>query len=103
MPFGERAHPTQKSPEARTSRTRSSAYSTPCGCLTHSALGSPTGSPRSASTLRTPTAAYEPITRRNSATEWSTAVKCPTGVSVVSAAIRPVIRTVRSRVEPPAP
>jgi hypothetical protein len=30
-------------------------------------------------------------------------VKCPTGVSVVSAAIRPVIRTVRSRVEPPAP
>ena len=31
------------------------------------------------------------------------AVKCPIGVSVVSAAIRPVTRTVRSRVEPPAP
>jgi hypothetical protein len=43
------------------------------------------------------------MTCRSSATEWPTAVKCPTGVSVVSAAIRPVIRTVRSRVEPPAP
>ena len=39
----------------------------------------------------------------SSATEWFTAVKWPTGVSVVSAAIRPVTRTVRSRVDPPAP
>ena len=53
--------------------------------------------------FRTPTAAYEPIRRRSSATEWLTAVRCPAGVSVVSAAIRPVTRTVRSLVEPPAP
>ena len=31
------------------------------------------------------------------------AVRCPTGVNVVSAAIRPVTRTVRSLVDPPAP
>jgi hypothetical protein len=38
--------------------------------------------------LRTPTAAYEPITCRSSATEWPTAVRCATGTSVVSSAIR---------------
>ena len=53
--------------------------------------------------MRTPTAAYEPITCRSSATEWLTAVRCPIGVRVVSSAIRPVTRTVRSLVEPPAP
>ena len=73
------------------------------GAAPHCPAGSPGGSPRSASTLRTPTAAYEPITWRSSATEWLTAVKCPTGVSVVSSAILPVTLTVRSRVEPPAP
>ena len=53
--------------------------------------------------LCTPTAAYEPITCLSSATEWFTAVRCPTGVSVVSSAIRPVTLTVRSLVDPPAP
>jgi hypothetical protein len=41
--------------------------------------------------------------RRSSASEWSTAVKWPTGIRVVSWASRWVIETVRSRVEPPAP
>ena len=40
---------------------------------------------------------------RSSATEWSTAVRCATGSSVVSEAIRSVISIVRARVEPPAP
>ena len=40
---------------------------------------------------------------RSSAIEWSTAVRCATGVSVVSVAIRPTMLTVRSREEPPAP
>ena len=43
------------------------------------------------------------MTCLSSATEWLTAVRWPTGVRVVSAAIRPVTRTVRSRVDPPAP
>ena len=100
---GNAATPTQKSPDARTSRTSSSAYASPSGCGTHSPSGAPGGSPRSASTLRTPTSAYEPMTCRSSATVWLTAVRWPTGVSVVSAAIRPVTRTVRSLVDPPAP
>lgn len=40
---------------------------------------------------------------RSSATEWSTAVRCATGVSVESAAICWVARTVPARVEPPTP
>lgn len=40
---------------------------------------------------------------RNSAIEWSTAVRWATGVSVVSVAIRPTRFTVRPREEPPAP
>ena len=40
---------------------------------------------------------------RSSATEWFTAVRCPTGVSVVSAAMRSVVSTVFTRVVPPAP
>ena len=43
------------------------------------------------------------MTCLSSATEWFTAVRWPTGVRVVSAAIRPVTRTVRSLVDPPAP
>ena len=45
------------------------------------------------------------LPRREPRDVWQdlTAVKCPTGVSVVSAAMRPVTRMVRSRVEPPAP
>lgn len=34
---------------------------------------------------------------------WDTAVRCATGSNVVSSANSPVTRTVRSRVEPPAP
>jgi hypothetical protein len=40
---------------------------------------------------------------RSSATEWSTAVKWPTGISVVLAAMPSVMEIVLSRVEPPAP
>ncbi len=40
---------------------------------------------------------------RSSATEWSTAVRWATGRRVVSAAIRFVTSTVRSRDDPPAP
>jgi hypothetical protein len=40
---------------------------------------------------------------RSSALEWSTAVRCATGNSVVSDAICSVISIVRARVEPPAP
>jgi hypothetical protein len=53
--------------------------------------------------LRTPALASWPTIRRRSATEWSTAVRCASGVKVVSVAIRSVIAMVRSRVEPPAP
>jgi hypothetical protein len=53
--------------------------------------------------LRTPTAAYQPITLRSSATEWSTAVRCAIGTRVVSCATRPVVRMVKSRLDPPAP
>ena len=59
----------------------------PRGAAAHSACGSPGGSPRSARTLRTPAAAYWPMMCRSSATEWSTAVKWPTGISVVSVAM----------------
>ncbi len=48
-------------------------------------------------------AAYQPITLRNSATEWLTAVRCAMGVSVVSWATRLVVLMVRSRLDPPAP
>src|ERR1700683_3271746 len=100
---GKAATPTQKSPTDLIRRTSSDAYARPSGCGIQSAFGSPGGSPRRARTLRTPTAAYDPITCLSSATEWFTAVKWPTGVSVVSAAIRPVTLTVRSLVDPPAP
>ena len=40
---------------------------------------------------------------RSSATEWSTAVRCATGSSVVSDSMLSVISMVRARVEPPAP
>ncbi len=75
----------------------------PSGCGVHSPIGSPGGSPRIASTLLMPSAAYEPMTCRSSAIEWFTPVRCATGNRVVSLAIRPVVRTVRSRLEPPAP
>ena len=58
----------------------------------------PGGSPRSARMLQTPTAAYEPITCRSSATEWPTAVRWATGSRVVSSAMRWVILMVRSPV-----
>src|SRR5215469_7420559 len=101
-PSGNAATPTQKSPDALIRRTSSSAYSRPSGWATHSSLGAPGGSPRRASTFRTPTPAYEPITWRSSATEWLTAVKEPTGVSVVSSSILPVTWTGWSGVVPPA-
>ena len=69
----------------------------------YGAAGPSDGSPRSASTLRTPAAAYEPITERSVSREWSTQVRCASGVIEVSCAIRSVTRTVRSRVDPPAP
>ena len=50
-----------------------------------------------------PDGGVDPMTCLGWATEWLTAVRWPTGVRVVSAAIRPVTRTVRSRVDPPAP
>jgi hypothetical protein len=53
--------------------------------------------------LPIPAAAYAPITCRSSATECDTAVRCAIGTSVVSVAIRPVVRIVRSRLDPPAP
>src|SRR4051794_2052031 len=43
------------------------------------------------------------MTRRSSATEWSTAVRWASGSSVVSVAIRSVTAIVVSRVVPPAP
>ena len=82
--YGNAATPTLKSPDSLTSRTRSSAYSTPSGCRTHSPIGSPGGSPRTASTLRMPAPASRPMTLRSSATEWSTAVRWAIGSSVVS-------------------
>ena len=53
--------------------------------------------------LRTPEAAYGPTTWRTWCTEAPTQVRCASGVSEVSSAIRPVTRTVRSWVVPPAP
>src|SRR5512135_491710 len=100
---GNAATPTQKSPRPRTIRTSSAAWDRPCGCGTHRPPGPPGGSPRNASTLRTPTPAYCSITLRSSARLWPTAVRWPTGVSVVSVAMRSVTRIVRSRVDPPAP
>ena len=50
-----------------------------------------------------PAPAYCPTTWRSSVRLEPTAVRWPTGVSVVSVAIRSVIRMVRSRVLPPAP
>ena len=44
-----------------------------------------------------------PIDVRSSSSGWPTQVRWATGVSVVSLAIRSVTRTVRSRVDPPAP
>ena len=102
-PAGNAATPVQNGPSERTSVTSSSAYRMPCGCATQSAAGPAGGSPRIARMLRTPTAAYQPITLRSSATEWSTAVRWAIGTSVVSCAILAVVRTVRSLVEPPAP
>ena len=40
---------------------------------------------------------------RSSTIEWSTAVRCASGTSAVSVAMRSVMAMVRSRVEPPAP
>ena len=56
-----------------------------------------------ARTLLMPAAAYAPITWRSSATECETAVRCAIGTRVVSRAMRPVVRIVRSRLLPPAP
>ena len=71
---------------------------------TQSACGSaPGGSPRSANRFRTPAAASRLTTCRSSATLWSTAVRCASGVIVESVAIRSVTATVPSRVVPPAP
>ena len=53
--------------------------------------------------LRTPDAAYAPTTWRTASLEAPTQVRCANGVSVVSSAMRPVTRTVRSWVVPPAP
>ena len=53
--------------------------------------------------LRTPDAAYDPTTWRTWRTDIPTQVRCASGVSDVSSAIRPVTRTVRSWVVPPAP
>ncbi|GAA3229863.1 hypothetical protein GCM10017691_22250 [Pseudonocardia petroleophila] len=50
-----------------------------------------------------PAAAYSAMTWRSSATECETAVRCAIATRVVSEAIRPVVRTVRSRLDPPAP
>ena len=50
-----------------------------------------------------PSEAYQPMTLRSSATEWSTAVRWAIDTSVVSVTTRPVVRMVRSRLEPPAP
>jgi hypothetical protein len=60
-------------------------------------------SPRTASTCRTPAAAYEPITRRSSSRLWLAQVRCAIERSVVCCAIASVARMVRSRVEPLAP
>ena len=80
---------------ARPARPRGSC---PSGCATHGWVGPPGGSPRSASTLRTPAPAYAPITDRNSSREWATQVRWPSGVSEVSCATRSVTRIVPSRV-----
>ncbi len=53
--------------------------------------------------LRIPASAYVPMTVRSSSRECPTQVRCASGVIDVSAAIWWVTRTVRSRVEPPAP
>ncbi len=53
--------------------------------------------------FRMPASANWPMTWRSSAIDWSTAVRCATGVRVVSAAISWVALTVPPRVEPPAP
>ena len=99
VPLAGRRRRRRRSPPARSpagpARRRApaprGAGSTPCP-------GPSGGSPRSARMLRTPAPAYCPTTWRSSATDEPTQVRWPTGVSVVSAAIRSVTRTVRSRV-----
>ena len=54
-------------------------------------------------TLRIPASAYAPTTLRSSAREEATQVRWAMGSRVVSSAMRRVTRTVRSRVDPPAP
>ena len=71
--------------------------------VTHGVPGPASGSPRSASTLRTPDSRSESRIRVSSAVVCPTQVRCAIGSSVVSRAIRPVIAMVRSRVVPPAP
>lgn len=100
---GKAATPTLKPPDLRTSETSSWAWVKPPGCGTQGAFGSPGGSPRSASTSRTPASAYWPMMCLSSSAEWPTAVRCATGRSVVWAAMRLVTSIVRSREEPPAP
>ena len=58
-PRGRRRRRREKSPhDCARSRTSSTAWSSPPGCRCHGAPGPPGGSPRSASTLRTPASAY---------------------------------------------
>ncbi len=70
---------------------------------TQAVPGPPSGSPRSASTLRTPDSASEPRIRLSSSVVCPTQVRCAIGSIEVSRAMRPVMATVRSRVVPPAP
>ena len=102
-PSGNAATPTLKPPVSRTSATSSSAYVSPPSVAVHGVPGPSGGSPRSASTLRTPASAYAFRIPASSSRVCPTQVRWAMGVSEVSCAIRPVIRTVVSRVLPPAP
>src|SRR4051794_1061042 len=102
-PSGNAATPTLKSPVPRTSATSSSAYRNPPSVAVHAVPGPSGGSPRRASTLRMPACRYASRMPTSSARVCPTHVRCAIGSSEVSAAIRPVTRTVVSRVLPPAP
>jgi hypothetical protein len=67
------------------------------GWRTHSPVTSPSGSPRTASTLATPASSSFPDGRAQLLIEWLTAVRCTTDSMVVLATIRLATATVFSR------
>ena len=102
VPSGKAATPTLKPPISLTSATQ--LVGVPQAALGGRRRTRPSGgSPRRARTLRTPAAAYDRRIAVRLVAGVAHVAGVAIGVSEVSLAIRPVTRTVVSRVLPPAP